>query len=182
VLVYTAIASLDGYVADSDGAFDWSAPSEEVHAAVNDLERPVCTYLLGRRMYEVLAAWETRPVDDAPAVIRDFAGLWHGRDKVVYSTTLAGVSTARTRIVRTFDPAAVRELVANAGAEVSVAGPGLAGQAIRAGLVSEIRLFLNPVIVGGGTAALPDGVRLSLELVEERRFGDGVVFLRHRVR
>ena len=182
MLVYTAIASLDGYVADSDGAFDWATPSEEVHAAVNDLERRVSTHLLGRRMYEVLAAWETMPVDDAPAVIRDYAGLWHDRDKVVYSTTLAEVSTARTRIERTFDPAAVRELVAGAGAEVSVGGPGLAAQAIRAGLVGEIRLFLSPVIVGGGTAALPDGVRLSLELLEERRFGNGVVLLRHSVR
>lgn len=182
MLVYNAICSLDGYTADRDGGFDWSMPDEEVHAAVNDLERDVSTYLLGRRMYEVSVVWETMPVDDEPEVVRDFAEIWHGKDKVVYSTTLEQVSSARTRIERTFEPSAVRDLVESAGADVSIGGSELAGHAFRAGLVGEVRLFLSPVSVGGGTAALPPDVRLSLELLSARRFGNGVVFLRHRVR
>jgi dihydrofolate reductase len=174
MLVYSAIASLDGYIADEDGRFDWSAPDEEVHAFVNDLEREVGTFLLGRRMYEVLAVWET--MDDPAPVMRDFAQIWLAADKVVYSRTLAQPSTARTRIEREFDPEAVRRIEG----ELSIGGAELAGQAIRAGLVDELRLFVSPVVVGGGTAALPDGVRRDLELVEERRFGNGVVFLRYR--
>jgi dihydrofolate reductase len=174
MLVYSAIASLDGYVADADGRFEWSAPDEEVHAFVNDLERPVGTFLLGRRMYEVLSPWDT--MDDPAPVMRDFAQIWRAADKVVYSRTLGEPSTARTRIEREFDPEAVRRMEG----ELSIGGPELAGQAIRAGLVDELHLFLSPVVVGGGTAALPDGVRWDLELVEERRFGNGVVFLRYR--
>lgn len=181
-LIYSAIASLDGYVADADGGFDWAAPDEEVHAAVNDLERAIGTHLLGRRMYEVLLAWETMDTGpEQPEVMRDFAGLWRSADKVVFSRTLEGVSSARTRLEREFDPEAVRRLKASATRDLAIGGPELAGHALRAGLVDEIHLFLNPVLVGGGTPALPDGLRLDLELLDERRFGNGVVHLRHRV-
>jgi dihydrofolate reductase len=176
MLVYSAIASLDGYVADEDGRFEWSAPDEEVHAFVNDLERPVGTFLLGRRLYEVLVAWET--IDDPAPAMRDFAQIWRAADKVVYSRTLEAPSSARTRIEREFDPEAVRRMKAEG--ELSIGGPELAGHAIRAGLVDELRLFLSPVLVGGGTPALPDGVRWPLELVDERRFGNGVVYARYR--
>jgi dihydrofolate reductase len=176
MLVYSALASLDGYIADADGGFEWAAPDEEVHAFVNDLERPVGTFLLGRRMYEVLAVWDT--IDDPEPVMRDFAQIWRAADKIVYSRTLEAPSTARTRIEREFDPEAVRRMKAER--ELSIGGPELAGDAIRAGLVDECRLFLSPVVVGGGTPALPDGVRWSLELVDERRFGNGVVYLRYR--
>jgi dihydrofolate reductase len=185
-LVYSAIASLDGYVVDADGSFDWAAPDEAVHAFVNDLERPIGTYLYGRRMYEVMRFWETAPTRTDPGAARDvaadFAGLWQAADKVVYSTSLAAVSTARTRIERTFDADAVRQLVSAADRDVTVGGPGLAAAAIRAGLVGEFHLFLVPVVVGGGTRALPDDVRLDLELVDEHRFGSGVVHLHHRPR
>jgi dihydrofolate reductase len=177
-LMYSAIASLDGYVADADGRFEWSAPDEEVHAFVNDLERPVGTFLLGRRLYEVLVAWET--IDDPAPAMRDFAQIWRAADKVVYSRTLEAPSSARTRIEREFDPEAVRRMKAETPGELSVGGPELAAHAIRAGLVDELRLFLSPVVVGGGTPALPDGVRWPLELVEERRFGNGVVYARYR--
>ena len=181
-LVYAAIASLDGYVADEDGNFDWCAPDEEVHAFVNELQRTVGTQLLGRRMYDVLAVWES--IDTGPEqarVIRDYAELWRATDKVVYSRTLESVPTARTRLERDFDPEAVRVLKAGADRELTVGGPGLAEQALRAGLVDEVHLFLSPVVVGGGTRALPDGVRLDLALVDEHRFGNGVVHLGYRV-
>jgi dihydrofolate reductase len=178
-LIFNALASLDGYVADEHGRFEWAAPSAEVHAVVNDLERQVGTMLLGRRMYDVLAVWET--MDDPDPVMVDFARIWRAADKVVYSTTLEEPTTARTRIERAFDPEAVRALKAEADRDVSVGGPHLAGQALAAGLVDEDQLFLSPVIVGGGTRALPDGVRLALALQEERRFENGVVFLRYAV-
>jgi dihydrofolate reductase len=181
-LIYSAITSLDGYVADVDGNFDWAAPGEEVHAFVNDLEREVGTYLYGRRMYEVMVAWETMPLDDQPSVIRDYTEIWRAADKVVVSTTLTTVSSARTRIEPSFDPDAVRRLKAQAERDLSVGGPGLAGQAIEAGLVDELHLFVNPVVVGGGTRALPDGARLTLELVDERTFGNGVVHLHYSTR
>jgi dihydrofolate reductase len=178
-LIYSAIASLDGYVADEDGKFDWAAPGEEVHAFVNDLERPVGTYLYGRRMYEVMVAWETL-ADEAP-VMRDFARIWLAADKVVYSRTLEAVSSARTHLERDFDPEAIRQLKSAAARDVSVGGPELAGQAIRAGLVDEIQLLLTPILVGGGTPALPDDLRVKLELLDEHRFADGVVYLHYRV-
>jgi len=182
-LIYSAIASLDGYVADEDGRFDWAAPDEEVHAFVNDLERPVGTYLYGRRMYGVMAFWETADTTagDSTAV-RDYAEIWRAADKIVYSRTLEAVTTARTRIERDFDPDAVRELKASADRDLTVGGPTLAAAAFRAGLVDELHLFLAPVAVGGGTRALPDGVRLDLELVDEHRFAGGVVHVHHRVR
>jgi dihydrofolate reductase len=180
-LIYSAIASLDGYVADEDGRFDWAAPDEQVHAFVNDLMRPVGTHLYGRRLYEVMAGWETDPtLAEQSPVMRDFAELWQAADKIVYSTTLAAPSTARTRIERAFDPAAVGELKAAADRDLLVGGPELAAQAFAAGLVDECRLFLAPIIVGGGKQALPDHVRLRLELLDERRFGNGMVHLRYR--
>lgn len=180
-LIYAAITSLDGYVADRDGRFDWSVPDEQVHAFVNDLVRPVGTYLYGRRLYEVMVAWETVPTGpEVAAELRDYAAIWRAADKIVYSRTLDVVSSARTRLERAFDPGAVRELKAGAAAELGIGGPELAGQALAAGLVDEIRLLVSPIAVGGGTRALPDGVRVDLDLLQERRFGNGVVYLRYR--
>jgi dihydrofolate reductase len=182
-LIYSAIMSLDGYTADEHGNFDWAAPDEEVHRFVNDLERPVGTYLYGRRMYEVMSPWETMDaVPDQSQVSLDFARIWQAADKVVYSSTLEQVSTPRTRIERQFDPEAVRQLKASAGPDISVGGAHLAAQAIQAGLVDEYHLFLTPTVVGGGNQALPDHVRLDLDLQDERRFASGVVFLRYRQR
>ncbi|HWC43763.1 MAG TPA: dihydrofolate reductase family protein [Actinomycetota bacterium] len=181
-LIYSAIMSLDGYIADEQGNFDWAAPDEEVHRFVNDLERPVGTYLYGRRMYEVMAAWETMGTPDQPPVTLDFARIWQAADKIVYSSTLDSVSSARTRIERRFDPEAVRQLKATTGSDLGVGGPHLAAQAIRAGLVDEYHLLLTPTVVGGGNQALPDHVRLDLDLLDERRFGGGVVFLHYRQR
>jgi dihydrofolate reductase len=181
-LIYAAIASLDGYVEDAAGKFDWSAPDEEVHAFVNDLERPIGTYLYGRRMYETMAFWETAgAAADEPPVFHDYAEIWRAAEKVVYSRTLGSATTARTRIEREFDPDAVRDLMRSAEADVSVGGAELAAQALGAGLVDECHLFLCPVAVGGGKRALPEGVRTSLELVGERRFANGFVHLHHRV-
>jgi dihydrofolate reductase len=180
VLIYTAATSLDGYVVDADGSFDWAAPDEQVHAFVNDLESPAGTYLYGRRLYEVMTYWES--ADSGPAVERDYARIWRDADKIVYSRTLETVSSARTRIERDFDPAAVRKLKASAEADLSIGGATLAGAALAAGLVDEVRLLISPVIVGGGTRALPDGVRLALDLLEERRFDNGTVYLRYQVR
>lgn len=178
-LVYSGITSLDGYVADADGNFDWSMPDEEVHGFINDLERTVGTYLFGRRMYEVMVAWETLEVDNEPQAMQDFAGQWKAADKIVYSTTLDTASSARTRIERTFDADAVRQLKTTAARDLAVGGPVLAAHAIRAGLVDEYHQFISPTVVGGGKRYLPDGVRLDLELLDERRFGNGVVYLRY---
>jgi dihydrofolate reductase len=181
-LIYSAIMSLDGYIADEDGKFDWAEPDEEVHSFVNHLQRPVGTYLYGRRMYEVMVFWETaHTLADQPPFIRDFAEIWQAADKIVYSKTLETASSARTRIERDFDPDAIRQLKARAGRDITVGGPDLAAQAITAGLVDEFQLFLTPIVVGGGAQSLPDGVRLELELLDERRFG-GVVHLRYRTR
>jgi dihydrofolate reductase len=179
-LIYSAITSLDGYVADEDGNFDWSAPDEEVHSFVNDLERQVGTYLYGRRMYEVMVAWETPDAfaGGSPAT-QDYAEIWRAADKVVYSRTLESVSSARTRIERDFDPESVREMKAAAGHDISVGGPDLAAQALRAGLVDECHFFLSPITVGGGKRALPDGLRLEFELLDQRRFTGGVVHLHY---
>jgi len=179
-LIYTGLQSLDGYVADPSGDFTWAAPDEEVHAFVNELSRQVGTHLLGRRMYEVLRVWDDMGSDEP--VIRDFAEIWRSTDKVVYSTSLDEVSTARTRLERTFDPEAVRQWKAESERDLSVGGPHLAAQAVDAGLVDEYHLFLSPVIVGGGNAYLPGGVRRDLELLDERRFGNGVVHLRYGAR
>jgi dihydrofolate reductase len=180
-LTYLALTSLDGYVADKDGKFDWGEPDKEVHTFVNNLARPVGTYLYGRRMYEVMIAWETLQ-GDQPPYISDFAELWRAADKIVYSRTLKDVSSARTRIEREFEPEAVRQLKAAAERDLTVAGPELAANAFEAGLVDECQLFVAPIVVGGGKQSLPDDVRLELELLDERRFGNGMVHLRYRAR
>ncbi|GAA1238918.1 dihydrofolate reductase family protein [Oryzihumus leptocrescens] len=182
-LVYAAIASLDGYVEDERGEFGWAAPDEEVHAFVNDLERPIGTYLYGRRMYETMAYWETAGAgEDQRAVSRDYTQIWRAADKIVYSRTLQVPSSARTRIERDFDPAAVRALKESSSRDISIGGAELAGAAMAAGLVDECHLFLNPIVVGGGKRALPEGVRVQLELLDEHRFRSGVVHLRYRLR
>ena len=182
-LIYSVIASLDGYVADEDGNFDWAVPDEEAHAFINDLDRPVGTYLYGRRMYETMAGWETDPtLADQSPVMRDFAEIWQAADKVVYSKALQAVSTARTRIERDFDPEAVLQMKALAGSDVIVGRPELAAQAFKAGLVDKCRLFVAPMVVGGGKRSLPEDVRLRLELLDERRFGSGMVYLCYRTR
>jgi dihydrofolate reductase len=179
-LTYSTIASLDGYVEDASGRFDWAAPDDEVHAFVNDLERPIGTYLYGRRMYETMVFWETAGLaDDDPEVSRDFGSLWRAADKVVFSATLMSVTSARTRIERDFDPGPIRRLKQSGDADVSVGGAELAGHALAAGLVDEIQLFLVPVIVGGGKRALPAGVHARLRLIGTRRFAGGVVYARY---
>lgn len=171
--------SLDGYIADEAGSFDWAAPDDEVHAFVNGLERPVGTHLYGRRMYEVMTAWETMDLAGQSPVIRDYAEIWRAAEKVVYSTTLQAVSSTRTRIVRAFDPDAVRAMKSSSARDISAGGPGLAAHAFAAGIVDECHLFLAPIAVGGGTRSLPEGVRIELELLDERRFGNGMVYLRY---
>ena len=178
MLIYSVICSLDGYTADTEGTFDWSQPDEEVLVAVNDVERRSGTQLYGRRMYEVLRYWETVSLDEQSPAERDFAGIWRAADKIVYSTTLREASTARTRVEPRFDPGAVRALKARG--DVSIGGPGLAATAIRAGLVDEYHLFVQPVTTGGGTPVFPAGTRTDLTLVDQRRFGSGVVYLHYR--
>jgi dihydrofolate reductase len=191
-LIYSAIGSLDGYVEDASGKFEWAAPDEEVHAFVNELERPIGTYLYGRRIYETMVFWETVDPDGdrpavvrefkAPAVAREFAAIWQAAEKVVYSRTLETVSSARTRIERELDPDAIERMKQSSGSDISIGGAELAGQAIAAGLVDELQLLLVPVLVGGGKRALPNDVRARLELLGERRFQGGAVFLRYRAR
>jgi dihydrofolate reductase len=182
-LIYSAIASADGYVEDAEGRFDWAAPDDEVHRFVNDLERTVGTYLYGRRMYETMLYWETaHAVPGQPSPSREFAGIWQAAEKIVFSTTLRSVSSARTRIERNFDMGLVRQLKAAADRDMTVGGASLAGQAIRAGLVDELQLFLVPVVVGGGRRALPDGVRSDLDLLDTQRFASGTVYLRYRLK
>jgi dihydrofolate reductase len=182
-LIYDTICSLDGYVADEQGGFDWARPDEQLHAFVNDVLRPIGTHLYGRRLYETMVGWETMPTGpDQPAVSNEFAALWRAADKIVYSRTLDAVSSARTVLERSFDPDEVRARKRAADRDLLIGGPVLAGQALQAGgLVDEIRLFLHPVIVGGGLRALPAQARLSLELIDEQRFSSGVVGLHYRV-
>jgi dihydrofolate reductase len=182
-LIYSAIASLDGYVADEDGNFDWAVPDEEVHTFINNLARPVGTYLYGRRMYETMVGWETDPtLADQSPLMEDFAQIWRAADKIVYSKTLEAVSTTRTRIERDFDSEAVRRMKVLAARDLIVGGPELAAQAFEAGLVDECHLFIAPMVVGGGKRSLPDNVRLKLELLDERRFSSGMVYLYYRTR
>ena len=182
-LLYVMNASLDGYIADEDGKFDWGAPDEEYYSFINDLERPVGTYLYGRQLYELMAVWETDPAAAAQSPgTREFAEIWQAADKVVYSRTLQAASTTRTRIEPDFEPEAVRQLKAAAERDVTVGGPTLAAQAITAGLVDEVHLFVWPVVVGGGKPFLPNRARLQLELLDERRFTNGAVYLRYRTR
>ena len=181
-LIYSAIASADGYVVDRSGDFSWAAPDEEVHQYVNDLERPIGTYLYGRRMYETMTFWETAGTDpDEHEVVRDYAEVWRAADKVVYSRTLRSTTSARTRIEHDLDPAAVRRLKESSPRDLSIGGAELAGVALAAGLVDEVRLFLHPVLVGGGRRALPDDVRIGLRLLDLRRFSSDVAHLRYEV-
>ena len=181
-LIYAAIASLDGYVEDEEGRADWSMPDEEVHAFVNDLERPIGTYLYGRRMYETMVFWETASMEaDEPAVFRDYAEIWRATEKIVYSRTLEKVSSARTRIEREFDRDAVRRLKQSSVTDIAIGGAELAGHAMGAGLVDECHLFLCPIVVGGGKRALQHNVRAQLDLLDTRRFPNGVVHLHYRV-
>lgn len=182
-LIYSAIASFDGYVEDGQGGFGWAAPGDEVFAFVNDLERPIGLYLYGRRMYETMVFWETGGTGrDQPAVTRDFAEIWRAAEKIVYSRTLQAASSARTRIERDLDTDAIHRLKETSGSDITIGGAELAGQAIAAGLVDELHLFLVPIIVGGGKPALPGNVRAQLELMDERRFRSGVVHLHYRIR
>ncbi len=182
-LLYSAIASLDGYIADEEGNFDWAVPDEEVHAFINDLVRSLGTYLYGRRMYETMVGWETDPtLAERSPLMRDFAQIWQAADKIVYSRTLKVVDTARTRIERNFDPEAVLRMKASAGGDMIVGGADLATRAFEAELVDECHLFVAPIVVGGGKRSLPDGVRLKLELLDEHRFGNGMVYLHYRTR
>ena len=181
-LIYSAIQSVDGRIADADGKFEWAEPDEEVHTFINELERPVGTYLLGRRMYEVMTSWGTIDISDRPPFIQDFARIWRAANKIVYSRTLESVSSARTRIELDFDPEAVRQMKVAADRDLTVGGPDLAAQAFEAGLVDEVHLFVAPIVVGGGKQSLPDNVRLELELLDQRTFGNGMVHLRYRSR
>jgi len=182
-LIYSAIMTLDGYIEDESGSFDWAAPDEEVHAFVNDLERPIGSYLYGRRMYETMAVWEdSEGFASQSPITREYAAIWQAAKKIVYSRTLDSAASARTRIERVFDPAAIRSMKAQAHRDLTIGGPNLAAQALRAGLVDECQLFLTPVAVGGGKPALPSHLRVKLNLLAERRFGSGVVYLRYAVR
>jgi dihydrofolate reductase len=181
-LIYSAISSLDGYVEDAEGNFDWGKPDDELFAFINDLERPIGTYLYGRRMYETMVFWETVATGvDQAAAARDFAAIWRRAEKVVYSRTLERVSSAKTRVERELDPEAVRQMKEAVGSDITIGGAELAGEAIRAGLVDECHLFLVPVLVGAGKPSLPSGVRAQLHLLDERRFGSGVVHLHYRI-
>lgn len=181
-LIYSALTSLDLYVADENGNFDWAAPDEEVHVFVNELSRPIGIHLYGRRMYDVLVVWESDDtIRGQPQFEHDYAAIWRAADKIVYSRSLEAVSSARTRIERDFEPDAIRRLKATAEGDISIGGPNLAAQALRAGLVDEIHLFINPIVVGAGNPLFPDDVRIPLELLDERRFANGVVYLRYGI-
>ena len=181
-LIYSSITSVDGYMEDASGNFEWARPDEEVFAFINDLERPIATYLYGRRMYETMVFWETAGDDSGESsATADFTDLWQAADKIVYSTTLEKVQSARTRIERVFDPAAVREIKDASTRDMTVAGPQLAASAIKAGLVDELQLFVTPAVIGAGKPALPENVRLNVELLDERRFGNGTVYLRYGI-
>ena len=181
-LIYSALTSLDGYLADEEGNFDWAVPDEEVHAFINDLVRPVGTHLYGRRMYEMMIGWENAPSAEQSPRSGDFAEIWRAADKVVYSRTLEVVSTTKTSIERDFDPEAVRRMKGSSERDMSVSGPELATHAFGAGLVDECHLFLAPIVIGGGKRALPEGIRVVLELLDERRFGNGMVYLHYRTK
>jgi dihydrofolate reductase len=181
-LIYIANVSLDGYIEDSNGNFDWTVPTDEVFAFITDLVRSAGTYLYGRRMYETMAVWETDPAVAAESDLRgDFAHLWQAAEKVVYSTTLHEVSTAKTRLEPDFDPDAINDLKASAATNLTVGGANLAAHAFRAGLVDECHLFIHPVFVGAGKSSLPRDMRADLELIDERRFGNGLVYVGYRV-
>jgi dihydrofolate reductase len=180
-LIYSTIASLDGYVEDADGHIEWSAPDEEVFAFIIELERPIGSYLYGRRMYETMCYWESVSPDNQSREERDFTAIWRQADKIVFSRSLETPNSARTRIERQFDPAAIRRMKELSSLDLTVGGAELAGQAFAAELVDECHLFVVPAIVGGGKRALPDDVRAHLTLVDEHRFRGGVVHLHYRL-
>ena len=180
-LIYLTNVSLDGYIEDETGSLDWTDPDDEYFAFINDLVRPIGTYLYGRRLYEVMRFWQTALTSSEPPCFVDYASIWKAADKIVYSSTLDAVTTDKTTLETTFDPEAVREMKASHSRDISVGGANLAAQALAAGLVDELQLFVSPVIVGGGTSWLPDDIRLDLDLIDERRFDAGVVFLHYRV-
>ncbi len=182
MLIYVSNVSLDGFIEDERGTFDWTAPSDEVFAFITDLVRPVGTHLYGRGLYETMAVWENDPALAAQSeLMADFAHVWQAADKIVYSTTLDGVSTARTRLERRFDPDSIRGMKAAASRDLTVGGANLAAHAFRAGLVDECHLFIHPVLVGRGKPSLPSDLRARLELLDERRFDSGIVYVRHRM-
>jgi len=179
-LIYSTLASLDGYIADDTGNFDWAAPDDEVHAFLNDQLRNAQTFLLGRRTYEVLVDWEDTAIEgDDP--VSDFAGLWHAARKIVYSRKLPSVSTLKTTLEREFEPDAINELKSSSEHDITIGGPTLASHALHAGLVDELHLYTVPFIIGGGLRSLPDGLRLDVRLQDERRFDGGSVFLNYRI-
>jgi len=180
-LIYSMTVSLDGYVADPGGSFEFSAPDEEVHTFVNDVQRQIGTYLFGRHLYDVMRVWETLPTEDLSPFMADYASIWRSTDKVVFSSTLEAPSTARTRIESRFDPGLVRRMKAEAAKDLCIGGPTLAAHAIRAGLVDECHQYLVPVLVGGGTPFFSGGVTARLVLLDEHRFHGGTVYLRHRI-
>jgi dihydrofolate reductase len=182
-LIYVSNVSLDGYIEDDRGRFDWTPPDDEYFAFITDLVRPVGTYLYGRRLYDTMAPWETDPTLAAQSELTaDFADVWQAADKVVYSTTLDTVSTAKTRLEHDFDPASVRDMKSSATSDLTVGGADLAAHALKAGLVDECHLFIHPVLLGGGKPALPSDTRAALELLDDHAIGNGVVYLRHRIR
>ena len=181
-LIYVTNVSLDGFIEDAQGRFDWTEPSDEVFTFITDVVRPVGTHLLGRRLYETMAVWETEPALAAQSeLMTEFANVWQTADKIVYSTTLHAVSTANTRLERRFDPDSVRDMKTSAASDLTVGGPTLAAHAFNAGLVDECQLFIYPVLVGGGKPAFPSDARVQLDLLDEHRFGNGVVNLRYRI-
>jgi dihydrofolate reductase len=181
-LIYVTNVSLDGFIEDEHGAFDWTEPDDEQFAFITDLVRPIGTYLYGRRLYETMAVWETEPALAAQSELRaEFAHVWKSAEKIVYSTTLAAVSTAKSRLEPHFDPGSIQRMTDEAALDLMVGGANLAAHAFRAGLVDECHLFVGPAILGRGKSSLPNDVRAGLELLDERRFGNGVVYLRHRI-
>jgi dihydrofolate reductase len=181
-LIYATNVSFDGYIEDERGNIDWGISDDETYAFWTDFQRTIGTYLYGRRMYESMVYWETANASgDQPEVMREFAQIWRAAEKIVYSRTLQAVSSAKTRIEREFDPDAIRRLKESSGADITIGGPELAGRAMSAGLIDECHLLLNPIVLGGGKRALPDNLRMRLELLGERRFRSGVVHLHYRV-
>lgn len=182
-LIYTTNVSLDSYIEDRDGKFDWTDPSDEVFQFITNLIRSDGMHLYGRRTYENMMVWETDPGLAAQSPLyHDFAQVWQAADKIVYSRTLETASTRKTKIERIFDPEAIRQLKENAGQDIHIGGAELAAHAFRAGLIDECHLFIKPIILGGGKAALPHNIRLGLELLDERRFDNGEVYVRYRTK
>ena len=182
-LIYAVNTSVDGFMEDQDGNFGWTEPNDEVFKFITDLMRPIGTHLLGRRMYETMMVWETDPKFAAESSLkRDFAEVWQAANKIVFSTTLENLPTRKTQLMRSFEPETIRQLKANSEHDILIEGPEIASHAFRAGLIDECHLFILPVVVGGGKSAIPNNLRLNLELLEEQHFGNGTVYLRYRIK